>query len=297
MSIRGLGFGSANKLIMEIKTLDDQNLPEVVEPCICEEWVEKFAEKFNLSIDRVRKLFSEGRELRIDWIRRRLMLGYRAKISYEREKPIGFIDYVPVETEEEGISGRDITLINCILIIPGYRGKGYGRILLKEAERDAEKTRRGIAVIAHEHERWMPASYFLKRGYKEVDRQGEEFKRILMLKAFREVEPPKFMEQEHSRPESVSGKIVVEISWSGRCPHNLISVELLKNVLAEFGDRLVIKEMMTNDLTSEVIRKYGRGCGVYINGEPKFWLLGASEEEIRHEIKSVLQGTADPSYG
>jgi hypothetical protein len=45
-----------------------------------------------------------------------------------------------------------------------------------------------------------------------------------------------------------------------------------------------LKEIFTNDLSKDVIQKYGYDHGVYINGKPNFWLLGASRDEIRHEI-------------
>lgn len=277
---------------MEIKSLDDENLKDIVKPCICEEWVKKFSKENDLSVERVREGFSKGAELRIDWIKKRITLGYRAKIAYEQGRPIGFIDYLPMATAKEAISGRDITLINCINIIPSssYRGKGYGKLLLGEAETDVEKVSKGIGVIAHNHPRWMPASFFTKRGYKLVDEQDGEIKEMLMLKAFRPVEPPHFVKQRYGyRPHSASRRTVVEIFWSGICPHNLLSVELLKDVLNEFGNKVLVREVATNDLASGLIKKYGHSYGVYINGKPTFWLLGASRDEIRQEIESNLQ--------
>ena len=277
---------------MEIKSLDDKNLKDIVKPCVCEEWVKKFAENNNVNIERVREGFSKGAELRIDWIKKRITLGYRAKIAYEQGRPIGFIDYLPMATAKEAISGQDITLINCVLAIPSssYRGKGYGRLLLEEAEIDVEKLSKGVAVIAHNHPRWMPASFFTKRGYKLVDEQDGEIKELLMLKAFRPVEPRHFVKQKYGyRPHSASRRTVVEIFWSGICPHNLLSVELLKDVLNEFGDKVFVREVATNNIASDLIKKYGHSYGVYINGKPTFWLLGASRDEIRQETESNFQ--------
>jgi len=280
---------------MEIKNLTNENLKDIVGPCICEEWVERFAKNNDVNIERVRKGFSKGAELRINWIKKRLPLGYRAKIAYEKERPIGFIDYFPIETVG-GISGQDITLINCVLIIPNpiYRNKGYGKLLLEEVEIDVKKLSKGIAVIAHNHPRWMPASFFAKRGYKVVDEQDSKIKEMLMLKTFQPVQLPKFIRQKYDyKPKTVSGKVVVEIFWSGMCPHNLLSVELLKDMLNEFGNKVLIKEAATNDLPSDVIKKYGHGYGIYINGKPNFWLMGASRDEIHQEIESNLSGRCE----
>ncbi|MCK4357346.1 MAG: GNAT family N-acetyltransferase [Candidatus Cloacimonetes bacterium] len=276
---------------MEIKNLNDKNFKDIVEPCICKKWVEKFAKNHNVNIKRVRNEFSRGAKLRINWIRERLPLGYRAKIAYEGERPIGFIDYLPIETEKDYVSGHDITLINCILIIPSrsYRFKGYGKLLLADVEADAKKVNKGIAVIAHNHPRWMSVSFFKKIGYKIVDEQNGEIKEMLMLKTFMRVEPPKFLKQKYEyHPKSMPGKVIVEIFWSSCCPHNLISVELLKKALKVFGDKVIIKEVATNDLVSDVIRKFGHGYGVYINGKPNLWLLSASKEAIYQEIEKNL---------
>lgn len=277
---------------MEIKNLDDKNLKDIVEPCVCEEWVKKFSKENGLSVERVREGFSKGAELRIDWIKKRIPLGYGAKIAYEQGRPIGFIDYLPMATAKEAISGQDITLINCVLVIPSssYKGKGYGKLLLGEAETDVEKVSKGIAVIAHNHPKWMPASFFTKRGYKLVDEQDGEIKEMLMLKAFRPVGLPKFVKQKYGYgPQLASRRTVVEILWSGACPHNLLSVKLFKDVLNEFGNKVSVREVATNDLASDVIREYGHSYGVYINDKPTFWLLGASRDEIRQEIESNLQ--------
>jgi len=277
---------------MEIKSLNEENLKDIVEPCICDEWVKKFAKENGLSVERVREGFSKGAELRIDWIKKRIPLGYRAKIAYEQGRPIGFIDYLPMATAKEAISGQDITLINCINIIPSssYRSKGCGKLLLGEAETDVEKVSKGIAVIAHNHPRWMPASFFTKRGYKLVDEQDGEIKELLMLKAFCPVEPLHFVKQKYGyRPQPASRRTVVEIFWSGICPHNPLSVELLKDVLNEFGDKVLLREVASNNLSSDLIKKYGHSYGVYINGKPSFWLLGASRDEIRQEIENNFQ--------
>lgn len=275
---------------MEIKSINDKNLKDIVVPCVCEEWVKKFVENNNVNIEKVREGFSKGAKLRIDWVKKCLPLGYGAKIAYQQERPIGFVDYLPIETQKD-IAGQDITLINCINIIPNYsyRGKGYGGLLLEEVEIEAKKLSRVIAVIAHNHQKWMPVSFFIKSGYKVVDERGSEIREMLMLKAFCPVRPPKFVKQKYEyKPKPISGKVVVEIFWSGMCPHNLLSTELLKAVLSEFGNKVLIKEIATNDLPSDMLKKYGHGYGVYINGKPNFWLLGASRNEIHRKIERVI---------
>ncbi len=45
--------------------------------------------------------------------------------------------------------------------------------------------KRGVAVLAYNHDFWfMPSSFFKKLGYEEVERQGSA---VIMLKASKEV--------------------------------------------------------------------------------------------------------------
>jgi GNAT superfamily N-acetyltransferase len=274
---------------MKIKDLNEENLKDIVSPCICKEWAERIAKLTGRDIERVKEAFSKGTELKIDWIRKRLPLGYKAKIAYEKGKPIGFIDYLPIEIAQDSIMGHRITVINCIQVVQDYKNKGYGKTLLESAEANAEKISKGIAVVAHNHPRWMPASFFTKRGYRVVDERNDKMKRILMVKTFGPFQPPRFVKSASAyNPKLVPGKVTVEIFYSGACPQNLIFVESLREMLVEFKDKVIIKEVMTNDLPSVVTKKYGHSYGVYINGKPNFWLLGASRDEISEEISSIL---------
>ncbi len=275
---------------MKIKNLTFDNLKDIIDPCICREWTKRLTKNTGVSIKRVRESLYRGAKLKIAWIKKRRQLGYKAKILYERENPIGFIDYLPVETQME-ITGKDIVLINCVSILPdpSYRGKGYGKLLLEKVECDAKKVSKGIAVVAHNHPKWMPYFFFEKFGYKKVGERGREIKDVLMFKEFQSVEIPRFKPRYEYKSKIPSGKILVEIFWNGVCPHNVLSVELFKDTLKIFKDVVIIKELFSNELEEKVIQKYGHGYGVFINGKQENWLLGASKDEIRQELGRIIE--------
>ncbi len=279
---------------MEIKNLTFDNLKDIIEPCICREWTKRLAKNTGVSIKRVRESLYRGAKLKVNWIEKRLKLGYNAKILYEKENPIGFIDYLPVETQTE-ITGKDIVLINCVSIMPNfrYRGKGYGKLLLEEVELNAKKLSKGIAVVAHNHPKWMPYSFFEKFGYKKVGERGSEIKDVLMFKEFKSAEIPRFKPRYEYKSKIPSGKILVEIFWSGVCPHNVLSVELFKDTLKIFKDVVIIKELFSNELEEKVIQKYAHGYGVFINGKEESWLLGASKDEILRRMKLECEKCRD----
>jgi GNAT superfamily N-acetyltransferase len=254
---------------MEIRPLTEENLDDIVYPCICEDSTTQFA---------------PGKEARISWIKQRLNKRYEGQIAYEQRSPIGFVDYLPIQYTPDPIAGEDLFILNCIYVIRVCQGRGFGKALLSAAEREAKRTKKGMAVTAFANEHlFMPASYFIKAGYEEVDRRANL---VLLTKTFKPVSPPFFLEWGY-KPQLIPGKVVVEVFWSGRCPHNPIAIDRVKKICGEFPNNVILKEFSTEDL--EVARRYGISFGIFINGEGKFCGPPPSEEEVREELQSAVE--------
>jgi GNAT superfamily N-acetyltransferase len=259
---------SSRKGKMEIRPLTKENLEDIVYPCICEESTIQFA---------------PGKDAKKSWIKQRMNKGYAGQIAYEQGKPVGFVDYLPIEYTPDPIAGEDLFFLNCIYIIKAYQGRSFGKALLSAAEREAKRTKKGMAVAAFDNEySFMPASYFIKAGYKEVDRRR---KLVLLTKTFKPVSPPFFLEPGY-KPQLIPGKVAVELFWSGRCPHNPVAINRVKKVCGEFPNNVIFKEFLTGDL--EVARRYGISFGIFINGEGKFCGPPPSEEKIREVLQSAI---------
>jgi GNAT superfamily N-acetyltransferase len=252
---------------VRIVDFSEKNLMDLVKPCISEPETLQF---------------KKGAPFRIDWIKKSLNKGYGAKLLYDGRKPIGFIDYLPIEYIPDPVEGKDIFFLNCIYIQRAYWGKGYGRMLILALEDEAKKKDKGVALLAWDHSHWfMPASYFLNLGCEEVARRGKE---VLLWKKFAERKPPYFIEGKY-KPHLVSGRLLVEAFFSGRCPHNSVIVERVKRVCEEFQNGMEFREISTEDF--KLAKKSGISFGILFNGKRK--LLGApTEEEIRREVKSAL---------
>ena len=262
---------------VEIRDLTPENLH--VEAVCCEEG--------NEDLERVA-------DQKVAWLNEMMTKGLGAKIAYEDERPAGFIEYSPIEVAPMAIAGREITLITCIWVFNpdadkgkgGFQGKGYGKALLQAAEDDARRRSKGMAVSAYDHDFWFtPASFFTHFGYKEVDRRGT---RVLLFKAFEPVESPSFMEPRYE-PQLEPDKVVVDAFWNSRCPMGLVVLRRLREVCAEFGDRVVLREVCTNE--REVVERYGMSSGIHFNGQSKFW-APPSEDEIRAELKKTMEQEA-----
>ncbi len=253
---------------MRIVDFSEKNLIDLVKPCISEPETSQF---------------KKGAPFRIDWIKERIKKGYQGKILYYRRRPIGFIDYLPIEYIPDPVEGNDIFFLNCIYVQRAYQGKGYGRMLLLAMEEEAKKKKKGVGVLAWDHPHWfMPASYFLNLGYEEVTRRGIE---VLLWKKFAKIKAPSFIVGKY-KPQLVSGKLLVEVFFSGRCPHNSVIVERVKNVCEEFYNKVEFRKISTEDF--KVAKKLGTSFGIFFNGKRK--LFGApTEDEIRGNLKLILK--------
>ena len=227
---------------------------------------------------------------KVAWLKHMMLKGLSAKLTYEDEKPVGFIEYLPIEHAPIAVVGEDLTFIDCIWVFSpnpdkrpgGFQGKGYGRTLIEAAEADAKKTSKGMAVTAYDHDFWfMPMSFFTRFGYKEVNRRGTL---VLLMKAFEPVERPSFLKSKY-KPQLLPGKVVVDAFWNAKCPMGLVVMHRLREACAEFGDQVVLKEICTNE--RKVIDQYGLSSGIYFNGESRFW-APPSKNEIRAELKKAL---------
>ena len=127
------------------------------------------------------------------WLRNTLTKGLKVKVAIDNGKPVGFAHCLPIELGTWGMTGKDLMTIPCLTlkydrVYKQELGSGYGRALVEAVEAEAKKEKKGVAVLAYDHDFWfMPSSFFQKLGYQEVARGGSA---VIMLKAFEPVEPP-----------------------------------------------------------------------------------------------------------
>jgi len=192
--------------------------------------------------------------------------GLRVKLATDEKGAVGgMIEYMPVEYSFA--EGSNLYFINCIWI-HGYkqgRGnfqkRGMGKALLKAAEEDAKALgAKGIVAWGISLPFWMKASWFKKHGYKKVDSDNGI---ILLWKPFaKDAVAPKWIKKKYT-PELMPGKVVVTSLFDGQCPAGNIVHERVKRAAAEFGDKVVLRTIKTND--KEVMRKCGERGALYID--------------------------------
>lgn len=223
---------------------------------------------------------------RIEWLKTMMNKGLEVSVAFKethgQEFPKALIEYVPIKFAAEPVEGGNSLFINCIWVVPPLWRKGVARTLLERAIEKA-KAYAGLSVLAYEGDKWfgffpyMPATFFKKFIFKEVDRDGS---RLLLYLNLGSDEQPKLI-----RPKCKSSKkddkLAVEVFTNSQCPWSGFMIERIKKN-AKKRDA-VVNIVDTDD--RETLKKYGMSRGVCINGIPAFKRM-ASWKEIEAAIKS-----------
>ena len=242
--------------------------------------------------------YTEGDDERIreawkrkhDFLARMLKEGARAKIAYAGERAVGFIEYYPIEITNLELVGRDIMAIWCINVAEKERGKGIGRRLLRECLADAKQLGyKGVAVTCWDPQ-WMPSRLFKEEGFVEVGKAVGNG--VVLLHPFGKLSEeyiPRWIGRGryYEEAELVEGKAVLDIFHTDRCPIHWRNTALIKEIAAEFGDRVVIREYNVDD--REDMLRHRIAYSVYLDGEVIAAGPQVEAEKIRNKIRSRLE--------
>ena len=206
---------------------------------------------------------------RRQWVDRCRPLGLRAKLALDDNGVEGgMIQYGPIE--QSHVDGLDLYFIYCIHVHGYKQGRGnfqkhgMGTALLTTAETDARQLgAKGMAAWGVRLPFWMKASWFKKHGYMKVDRQGLA---VLLWKPFTDnATPPRWFPSLNRMPEPVAGKVNVTAFSSGWCLAQNLVFERAKQAAAEFGDKVVFREIDTSSRAA--VAEWGIADGVFIDGK------------------------------
>ncbi len=228
--------------------------------------------------------------VRTKWLRDTMKKGLKVKVALDGdEEPLGFAHCLPIEIGTWGMSGKDLMTVPCLTlcyqkVYDREQGSGAGRALMDAVEEEAQKTKKGVAVLCYDNDFWfMPLSFFKKIGYKEVARRGET---VIVWKTFARVESPVLHTSQY-RFAPVPGKVVVDVFWHPMCGTCISEILNFRTVCAEFGDEVLLNEYNTGD--KAVLDKYQISRALFFNGKSRCWGYEAPRDEIRKEIKKALK--------
>jgi predicted N-acetyltransferase YhbS len=222
---------------------------------------------------------------RLAWFEETRERGLRIKVATLNGERVGFIYVMPIEVCPWGPEGRDLAVFPCLVAHSKVKGQGVGRALVAAAEKETlSQGKKGLVTYGYYHDFWfMPAAYFEKLGYDAAARRGE---RAILWKVFdTSAEPPAFPE-ERPRLEPVPGKVALDLFYNTFCLTSDIEAQRVRDVAGEFGEAVVLREYDAGD--PEMLRRYGRARGIFVDGEEIFWGHEAPREGIREAISRAL---------
>ncbi len=237
---------------------------------------------------------------RLAWLRGMHGEGLRVKVALCDDAPVGFLYVMPVEICPWGPRGRDLSVIPCLVASGKVKGKGVGRALVNSAEEEARSQGcKALVTTAYNGDFWfMPASFFERCGFskvssRQVTTEGEkeylQEEAILWKVWDPSAEIPEFLDR-HYEFEPVSGQVVVDLFWNTFCQTSNIEAHRVREVVAEFGEAVILHEYCADDRA--IISRYGLPRGIFVAGREIGWGYEAPREGIREAISHALSANA-----
>ncbi|MBM4466648.1 MAG: GNAT family N-acetyltransferase [Chloroflexi bacterium] len=238
---------------------------------------ENIADLYAVCIPPQDEFLRAGRESG-DWFVERMGRGSGGFVAYEDGKPVGRVEFHPLEESLAAISGDDLYFVPCINVAETAQKKGCGRALMEEVF-EATADRKGVVTVAAEG--WMPKEFFLEMGFEIAQQMGPSY--LLLKKHQSDARcawmPPVFSARDE--PDRVN----VEVVMSYQCPYMLANYRKLMTRAGELSDKVEITEYVLSD--RESFHRYGE-MNLYIDGQAPFFGPG-SEDDLERIVKERLE--------
>ena len=162
------------------------------------------------------KKCKESYELKKEWLRQEFDNGYVFRRIDARAKV--FMEYGPAEKGWAPIDAPNYLLINCFWVSGQYKGKGYGKELLRLAFEDAKNQGKDglVTVVGVTKFHFMSdTKWLLKQGFESCEQISSGFS-LLVKKINAKANNPRFKDSvKHNDMVEKNGLVVY---YSNRCP-------------------------------------------------------------------------------
>jgi GNAT superfamily N-acetyltransferase len=209
------------------------------------------------------------------------------KTGFVDGKPAGMLYMLPIEISPWGPLGKHLMAIPCLFVLRPYWGSGLGKALMESAITAARASgRKGLAMFGFTFpgaEWFMPLSFAQKMGFAIAEQKGPAA--VLWMPFAPDASPPRLFTSQY-KFLAVTGKVVVDLFYNDFCQTSCIEAQNVRDVTAEFGDKVILHEYDAGDAAT--LRRYQFERGIYINGKEIFWGYEAPKEGIREAIKKAV---------
>lgn len=184
----------------------------------------------------------QGFEDKLKWFERSYIEGLKIKIlKNDKDKMIGFIEYVPAKNAWRPVDADNYMFIHCTYIYSKKdRSKGYGSILLEDAEKEAKaKGLDGVCVITSTGGWLANKSLFEKNGFEQIEVK-DRFE--LLSKTWNSnTKKPKFHNWTNQQKKYKGWHLL----YADQCPWHEKSVAAMLNVAMDYDVDLKVSKINT----------------------------------------------------
>lgn len=162
------------------------------------------------------KKYAEGYELKKDWLKKEFENGYVFRRIDVRAKV--FIEYGPAGKGWIPIDAPNYLLVNCLWVSGQYKGKGYGKELLRLALNDAKvQGKEGLVTVVgtKKYHFMSDTKWLMKQGFETCEEVSSGFS-LLVKKINPDSNDPKF--KDAVRNGECKEKNGLVAYYSNRCP-------------------------------------------------------------------------------
>ena len=188
------------------------------------------------------------------WFEKQYKLGLRMKILKDNaDKMIGFIEYIPAINAWRPVTGNNYMFIHCMYVYPNKnKNKGYGSLLIKEAENAAKNEKMdGICAMTSKGAWISDKRIFENNGFVQVDQRGRF--ELLFKKWEPKAKDPELIDWTANQKKYKGWHLV----YADQCPWHEKSVIALLNTALDFGINLNITKLSNANEAKEAPSGYG----------------------------------------
>lgn len=201
---------------------------------------------------------NEGHNRKSKWLKKRFSEGLKFKILHSKEfGDIGMIEYVPGDNTWRPIEAKDYMVIHCIMTSGKHKGRGHGKLLLKDCIKDAKKNGfKGVAVATSSGSFMANGNLFLANGFKLVD--TKDCYDLLVKKFKASSQSPKFTKPNEKFLKKYNKGLV--IFSSDQCPMVPKWTKEIAEVSRELGFKPKIVTLNQSNNSRSLGTAYGMFC-------------------------------------
>ena len=179
---------------------------------------------------------------KLTWFKKRHKEGLRIKIlKNDKNKMIGFVEYVPAKKAWRPIDADNYMFIHCIYIYSKKeRSKGYASMLLEDAEKKARtKNLDGLCVMTSAGGWLANKTLFEKNGFEQI-KVKDRFQ--LLSKTWNNgAKKPRFHDWTQQQGKYKGWHLL----YADQCPWNEKSAMALLNVAMDYGVDMNVSKIKT----------------------------------------------------